>query len=1060
MITNKVLDGNEAAAYSAYAFSDAFCVYPITPSTPMAEHCEKWIKDQKKNIYGKIPTIYTMQSEKGVGGMLHGLLRGGSLATTFTSSQGLLLMLPVLYRLAGEHLPAVIHVASRSVATNALSIYGDHSDIMAVRGCGAIILASSSVQEAMIMSAAAHKLALECRLPVIHFFDGFDTSHEIRNIKVPSYEDLCDEKTIKNAESFRNTSIMKDRLYGPALGPDIFFEVQEASNGYYTDIPDRLDDILSGLNKKFERKTSIADYHGSKFPHNVIVSIGSVNGTICEVLDEKMSGNNACINLHLFRPFPSERLNSLLVKSVRNVAVLDRCKDVAAANEPLMSDVVNTLYQYDRHIKVIGGHYGLASKDTTDADIRAVFNEMNKPSPIKRFSIGINDDHNHTSLKRIYKGGNQKKNCKEIVFYACGSEGAVSACRTTAQIIAESGAHIQCKSYYDARKSGNLTTSEMRISQKEINASYRIKKSDIAVLYSIEYLPKAMTNAESNSIMIINTAQNEEEFKSYLHEHKLPSSYKFYLIDAVKFSELIGSAPFINTIMSTAALVVLSGGNEEMSKKLLRAEALSHFCKKYGNDDNSILLSLTAGCLKEYIGHGSYKLNDTASTISVSDIIKMQMDDGSCKLKNTTAAPSMLSTSFPVWDQTKCVQCNACVNQCPHSAIRAFVLEKEELPEGMQTIPSKDIENKFFRIQVSPDFCLGCKNCSSICRPGALKTFASRSSDYGEKETRYWELLQDKTNQITPKNALPKNVREAGFNTPLLESPGSCAGCAQSTYLSLLTRIFKSRLIIANATGCSSIWGGTYPYIPYKTDENGNAPTFANSLFENNAEFGAGISESQRLKDDTSSVTWIIGGDGWASDIDSDGIDYLLNHNADINILILDNGSYANTGGQYSSLTPLGADCPLGSLNKSTPKDIAFQYIIKDNVYVASVCIGADLKQTFDAITEAAQHKGPSVVIAYCPCRLHGIKKDESNSYVDEQIMAVRSGFRYLYRYNPDSDNNKLILDKATPNRDLLKEYMLSEGRFDKEYVATRNEDIFAERVKILNKLRSYSFLT
>ncbi len=1059
MLTTKVYDGNEAAAYSAYAYSDAFAVYPITPSTPMAEHCEKWINEGRKNIFGKVPSIYNLQSEKGVAGMLHGLLRGGSLATAFTSSQGLLLMLPVIYRLAGEHLPAVIHVASRSLATNALSIYGDHSDVMAVRGSGAVIIASSSVQESLIVSAAAHRLALKANLPVIHFFDGFDTSHELRDIKVPEYEDLKNDDSIRAAENFRKNAIKKDRLYGAAFGPEIFFESQEASNPDYENIADKFDESLADLNRIFSTDISAINYHGAKFPQNVIVSMGSVNGTIKEVIDEKRFGNNAAVNIHLFRPFPSERLLSMLPKSVRNIAVLDRVRDISAGAEPLMSDVVNTLYSSERKLKIIGGRYGLASKNTSPADIRAVFSEMTKAAPLRRFTIGIKDDINNISLKAEEKTVKQEKKALELLIYACGSEGAVSACRAMSEILAGTGFHVQSKSFYDARKSGNLTLSELRFSKEEINSAYRIKKADLAVLYSIEYLPKALAAIEENGSLIVNTAMDEDGFKNYLRTLKLPSSYKFYLIDADKFAGLIGTAPFINTIMKTAALIVLSEGQSDLREKFLSTESLSLFCRDYGKVDEVVLLSLTAGCLKAFSGHSGMKINPEENIISVSEILEKHLEDGSCPVGLSDKELSHRSNDIPLWDSTKCVQCNACVNQCPHSAIRPFILEKSELKEGMEVLPSKDVADSFFRIQIIPEHCLGCGNCSSVCSPGALRNSVPKDSAEALRENAFRKEIKTKENDIGEVDRIPENARAAAFRRPLLEFPGSCAGCAESSYLSLLTRIFGSRLYIANATGCSSIWGGSYPHIPYSCDKDGKAPTFASSLFENNAEFGAGICESLRLNKDETSVSWIVGGDGWAADIDSDGIDYLLNQNANINILILDNGSYANTGGQYSSLTPRGAAVPLRSLNRVRAKEPALQYIIKDNVYVASVAIAADLKQTFTALTEAAAYEGPSVVIAYCPCRLQGINKSTTGSYFEEQKKAVKSGFRFLYRYNP-SAAGKLLLDAASPDRELLKEYLSSEKRFDKSYISEHFEEIFNDRVRVLNKLRSYSFLT
>ncbi|XME02444.1 2-oxoacid:acceptor oxidoreductase family protein [Lachnospiraceae bacterium C1.1] len=1058
-MNKNVFDGNEAAAYAAYAFSDAFAVYPITPSTSMAEHCEKWVNSGRKNIYGKVPSIYNLQSEKGVGGMLHGLLRSGTLATAFTSSQGLLLMLPVLYKLVGERLPAVIHVASRSLATNALSIYGDHSDVMAVRGSGAVILSSSSVQEALIFSAAAHKLALKLRLPVIHFFDGFDTSHELRDIEVADYEELFSEKDISEAENFRNSALKKDRLYGPAFGPELFFEAQEASNSSYDKVPEKLDEILSDYNKLFGTDLSAINYHGSKSPQNVIISMGSVNGTINEVIDEKRFGNNGAINIHLFRPFPSDRLLKIVEKTTRNIAVLDRVRDIAASAEPLMSDVLNTVYKSGKHIKIIGGRYGLASKDTKPSDIRAVFAEMVKPNPIRRFTIGINDDENHTSLKPLKNEFcNKKKEDKEVKIYACGSEGAVSACRAMSEILANTGFQVQCKSFYDARKSGNLTESEIRFSKSEIKGEYRIEKVDLAVLYSIDYLELALSELEDKGTIIVNTNLEEEDFKICLREKKLPSSYNFYLIDADKFSELIGSAPFINTIMKTAALVALSEDDAKLREIFLSSDSLKLFCRDYGNVNEALLLSLTAGALRSFNGHSGMKIKSPIKKISVSDIIKAGMADGNCPTGLSKNESSRLSLLFPLWDAEKCVQCNACVNQCPHSAIRPFILDKDEVSEGMEVLPSKDKKDKFFRIQISPEHCLGCGNCNAVCTPGALKNLVSKRSDEGKRESEYWKKLKDKENEINDKKEIPANPRAAGFNKPLLEFPGSCAGCAESSYLSLLTRIFGSRLVIANATGCSSIWGGAYPHIPYRCDSEGKAPTFANSLFENNAEFGAGISESLKLREKSDAVTWIVGGDGWAADIDSDGIDYLLNQNLDINILILDNGSYANTGGQYSSLTPKGAKTELRACNSVSPRDIAFQYVVKDNVYVASVCIGANLKQTFDAFREAAAYRGPSVVIAYCPCKLHGIKKNMTGSYFEEQKKAVASGFRFLYRFNPTLEK-KFSLDSTPPDKELLKEYLSSEKRFDEGFIAEHFEEIFTDRVRKLNKLKTYSFL-
>ncbi|MCR5526199.1 MAG: 2-oxoacid:acceptor oxidoreductase family protein [Lachnospiraceae bacterium] len=1068
-----ILSGNDAAAFSAYALNEVSAVYPITPSTGMAEWTEKAINKRKLNIFGEVPKICTMQSEKGAAGMLHGLLRSGIVADTFTSSQGLLLMLPVMYKLRGEELPAVFHVAARSLAGNALSIYGDHSDVMAVRSAGEIMIASSGVQEAAFFAAVSHMLAVKCSLPVLHFFDGFDTSHEVRDVLVPEAEELKKYYPYKELEDFRNKAFRNEspRLYGISETQELYFQNQELINGKYLTVAaefKRFCEVLAPLYGFAPDEKGAAEYYGDPVPEVVMISMGSVTETIQSVVDEerKCGRRCGCIDLHLYRPFPVRELLNFMPESVHTVVVLERTKEPGAAAEPLTEDVKSAFFGAGRKIRILSGRFGLGSKDTDKDDIRAAFRNGYAAEPKQIFTIGIKDDVTWLSLEKVPAEKITSEVDAEIKIYGMGADGAVSCARSSLEVFADVG-HVQGRFFYDPRKSGNLTVSELRISKTPIRAAYRIKSPSLIAVYHPEFLHKCGIADEirENGILLINQRPGED-LKFTADEKKLliKKNIKIYILDACGIAERNHVKGYINCIMQTAVFTLsgLIGGNiaECMIKEILpKYDKGGTQTEEWYINNGKAIFEASVSCVSpELLTEAEWKPRESnyiddfgreilepleaakGDTIALSTLKKYGLEDGGSPTGLTKYEKRGLAGWIPEWNAEVCKQCNACVMQCPHQALRSFV--KTEVGEEISSLSSKDYQGKRFTIQVSPYDCMACGNCADACPFGGI-VMVQAGEELKSSENEKWKKLSE--DYVYPKEIREAaNIREAGYRKPMLEFSGACAGCGEPLYMRLLTSLFGDDLMIANATGCSSIWGGTFPHIPYTTDENGIGPAWGNSLFENNAEYGAGIAAAMDIwkerKGFRRKSVWIVGGDGWAGDIDNDGINYLITQNMDVNILILDNGSYANTGGQYSSLTPQGSSVKFRSGgNRVRRRNLALETLDRESAFTAEVNFCANAEQTLRAMKDADRYRGTSVIVAYCPCKLQGIK---NMTFYRASKMVSEAGMWPIFSYFPGAE---VKISSKAPDAVKIREYLMKEGRFDNNWCREHAEEIYHE---------------
>lgn len=1145
---NTVMDGNEAVAYISYAFTEAAVVFPITPSATMAEKVEKWSQENKSNIFQHAVRSISMQSESGVAGAMHGLLKAGTLATTYTCSQGLLLMGPTLYKMVGELLPAVIHVSARSLSSSALCIYGDHTDVMAIRQTGAIMLSSATVQQAAYIAAVAHLVAIETKLPVIHFFEGFDTSHEMQKITLPLYEDLRKHINVKDYEDFKEASIRNDkpRAYGSSQTPDIFFQQLEVNNQLYLNIPGIVQRKLRELGPLFQQKCSLVDYIGPCDAEIIIVLMGSVSETVEQVINEQNNRGKkyGLINVHLFRPFPLDAFLQVIPKTVRTLIVLDRTKENGSIAEPLLLDVQSACYGLDWRPTIIGGRYGLGSKDVTPDQLRAVYFEAEKELPKKRFTIGIRDEITNLSIEPVGTKDLTGIDSYQAKIWGFGSDGAVSCSRQTVKIIgANLDKYVQGKFWYDPRKSGNLTISHLRFSNKQITSRYCVSTMDIVSCYCDRYLKKynLVEGLRQNGILLINTSVTENIenlFPEYMKREIAKKDIKIYTIPANEIATKCKLGRYINTIMQTCFFELSKLMEFEKAKKLLKKEMYDKFNKSdpavvsqnyqaidlaiqnlkqinvplQWRDCVDVLPAKTSDKVAFYEEIQKPMLEQKGNHISVGTLLKNGMKDGSLPLGTTAIEKRGITSEIPIWDAEDCIQCNLCSVLCPHAAIRPFIIE-EDVRE-FETVKARGLENKYYRIQVSPMDCTGCSICQDIC-PVNEKALRMEALEKHPEEKDNWEYMLK--NQLNYKYDNKETLRESQFQQPLLEFSGACAGCGETAYVKLLTQLFGDRLIIANATGCSSIWGCSAPSVSYTTNDNGQGPVWGNSLLENNAEYGYGMhvgaeviqttvlemSEQLVEKNEYSSAfnhallewcnayrqgennydvadrltrallnekqsnkelealfkykhyfykrcQWIIGGDGWAYDIGSSGIDHILSQSENINILVLDNEGYSNTGGQPSKATPKAARMKFASSGKKTnKKNMALFAMHYDNVYVAQISIGANPQQTAKAFDEAEKHNGPSLVIAYSPCVLHGI--GEKTSTIEEK-KAVEVGYWPLFRFHSnynDTGESKMFMDSKPPKWDGFRDFLTSEKRF---YSLLNENPAEAERLFLSSK--------
>ncbi len=1132
----KVMDGNEACATAAYNFTEVCGIYPITPSSPMATLTDKWSSSNKKNIFGERVKVVEMQSEAGAAGFVHGSLQGGSLTTTFTASQGLLLMIPSMYKIAGELLPGVIHVAARSLSTHALSIFGDHQDIYATRMTGFALLASTNVQDAYYLALVSHLSAIKGSIPFLHFFDGFRTSHELNKINILSEEDiksLIDKDKLKEFKS-RSINIGKSITRGTSETEDVYFQNTEVRNTYYNNLPDIVNEYMEKINELAGTEYKPFTYYGNPRAKNIIVAMGSVIDTIKLVVDDlnKNDEEVGVIEGHLYRPFSEKYFLNVLPKTTEKITVLDRTKEAGSFAEPLYLDVCATLKGED--IEIVGGRYGLSSKDTSPKEIKSVFDNMNKHKMKDHFTLGIIDDVTNTNLEiKDYK---LDKKWKEIKIFGFGSDGMVSASKNILKVIGtKDGNHVQGYFEYDSKKSGGVTISHLRISDTPINAPYYLTEPNLIVVSKDSYLQKydVLENIKNKGIFLLNTNKTDEELNKFISnsvkEIIKEKNIKFYVTNAEDLANKYNLRGKINNIIAIYVLKMLGASESDLVafkeniKSLYRGKGEAVVNANLNALDESIdyLREIDTSTLtpsKEIKKEDDTILNQMltrrGNMLKVSDFLDHA--DGTYEGGSSASDKRKVSGNVPKWCKENCIECNQCAFICPHAVIKPFSLTENEIEHSViekeDTIVSIGEENKSFFLGINTDNCTGCGLCTKVC-PGKNGEKALVMDKPDEEQDKICDYLTEHFSNNTP---FPKfTVKGLGFEHPVFEFPGACAGCGETIYLRTLTELYGSEIVIANATGCSSIYGASLPCTPYKIP-------WISSLFEDNAEFGLGIHTSyktarNRIKEimfetknevdkDTKAIfktwldnmedskitleikeqlkkkniredlkelldyipartVWIVGGDGWAYDIGFGGLDHVLRTNENVKVLVLDTEVYSNTGGQTSKSTRTGAVAEFSSKGKLKPKKDLFQIAMNiPNVYVASISAGANQMQTIKAFKEAEEHIGPSVIIAYSPCIAHGIKGGLSSS-IEEQKLLVESGYNILMRYNPET--KKLDIDSNVPNFGLYETVFAKEMRYknlelinELEYERLYNENMknAKERYEYYEKLSKEDF--
>ena len=1024
MATKKFItcDGNQAASHIAYMFSEVACIYPITPSSTMAEYVDEWAAHGLKNMFGEEVKVVEMQSEGGAAGAVHGALQSGALTTTFTASQGLLLMIPNMYKIAGELLPGVFHVSARTLAAHALSIFGDHSDIYAARQTGFAMLASGSVQEIMDLAGVAHLSAIKSRVPFLHFFDGFRTSSEIQKIEPIDIEDMKKLVDTDALKAFRDRALNAGHpvTRGTAQNPDIFFQAKEASNRFYTNIDDTVNDYMEKISKLTGREYKPFTYYGAPDAENIIIAMGSVTETIQEVIDYLAETKNeklGLISVHLYKPFSAKYLFNVLPKSVKRITVLDRTKEPGANGEPLYLDVKEVFYNESFHPVILGGRYGLSSKDTTPAQMISVFENMKIDNPKNLFTVGIVDDVTFRSLPVLPDVNVSDKGTYSAKFYGLGADGTVGANKNSIKIIGET-TDKYCQAYfaYDSKKSGGNTISHLRFGDKPIRAPYYVNSPDFVACHVPSYLDKydMLKGLKKGGTFLLNSIWDAEETKT-----KLPDSMKkfmaeneikFYIVNATQIAEEIGLGTRTNTIMQSAFFKLA----EVIPYKLAVDEMKHAVIKAYGKKgenvvkmNNDAIDRGTAVTKVEIPAEwANIKVNgspaDGKKPAFIRDMVEpinslrgddlpvsafVGREDGTFPSGTAAYEKRGIAVNVPEWQMDKCIQCNQCAFVCPHAVIRPFLLTDEELaaaPEG--TTAKQGIGNTKshkFRIQVSVYDCTGCGNCADVC-PSKEKALIMKPLETQLAQADIWTYMHEKVGYKDTVVDKYTNVKNSQFAQPLFEFSGACAGCGETPYIKAVTQLFGDRMVIANATGCSSIYGGSAPSMPYTTNKNGHGPAWANSLFEDNAEYGYGLAlgakkirerlerfmkeslnngiapetsaafsewlaekdnarKSRAVSDkviaacenDNAQVCkeilnlkqylvkesfWVFGGDGWAYDIGYGGLDHVLASGENINVLVLDTEVYSNTGGQASKSTPAGAVAKFAASGKKIRK--------------------------------------------------------------------------------------------------------------------------------------------
>ena len=1139
--TKKSMDGNTAAAHVAYAFTEVAAIYPITPSSPMADNVDVWSAAGQENIFGTQVKVVEMQSEAGAAGAVHGSLAAGALTTTFTASQGLLLMIPNMYKIAGELLPCVFHVSARTVATHALNIFGDHSDVYACRQTGFAMLAETNPQEVMDLAAVAHLSAIKGKVPFINFFDGFRTSHEIQKIEVWDYKDLAEMVDWDAIQSFRDHALNPEHpsMRGSHENGDIFFQHREACNKYYDALPAVVEEYMDKVNEKLGTDYKLFNYYGAPDADRVIIAMGSICDVAEEVIDYLTAKGEkvGLVKVRLYRPFVASKLLEAIPATAKKIAVLDRTKEPGALGEPLYLDVVAALREAGNDAAVIGGRYGLGSKDTPPSSVFAVYEELSKDEMKPRFTLGITDDVTYLSLEEKPAPNTAAEGTTECKFWGLGGDGTVGANKNSTKIIGDhTDKYIQAYFQYDSKKTGGVTISHLRFGDKPIKSPYYINKADFVACHNPSYVIKGfkmVNDVKPGGIFMINCQWTDEEL-----DHHMPAEAKRYIaanniqlytINAIDKAIEIGMGKRTNTILQSAFFALANIMPKEDAIRFMKEAAKKSYSKKgeavvemnykaidAGADAlhkveipaswataedpaNTTVLEgnpATVKMVKEIMEPVGRMDGDSLPVSAFVDHVDGQFEQGASAYEKRGVA-----VMVPEWIPENCIQCNQCAFVCPHATIRPFALTADEVEKAPAAFKGKKMtgkgcENYTFTMTVSPLDCMGCGVCANVCpAPNKALKMVPQESQAAQQEVFDYAVAN-----IRKKDGMmaETTVKGSQFNQPLLEFSGSCAGCAETSYARLITQMFGERMFISNATGCSSIWGGPAATSPYTTSKvSGFGPAWANSLFEDNAEHGFGMYLGQkvirdRLIDEVKAArdaasdemkaaidayldtvddgkangpaaqaliaemekdpeaykeilakksylskksVWIFGGDGWAYDIGFGGLDHVLASGEDVNVMVFDTEVYSNTGGQASKASQMGQVAQFAAAGKAIGKkslaDIAMTY---GYVYVAQIAMGANQAQTLKALAEAEAYHGPSLIIGYAPCEMHGVKGGMTNCQA-EMKKAVAAGYWNMFRYNPmlkAEGKNPFILDSKKPDTSEYQDFISSETRYSR----------------------------